>query len=93
MAIQRYMARRRIRRFRRKLRERIVLGLILGIFILNFCLCFGVGMVTSALQDIGILPDNAPTQPLPPAPEDIQVQESEFFKLGELVWTETSAKK
>ncbi len=70
MAIQRFFARRRYRRFQRQARERIVLAIILGIFILNFCLCFGLGLVTTALQQIGILPTPTPT----PVEVETQVQ-------------------
>jgi hypothetical protein len=77
MAIQRFFTRRRIRRYQRKLRERIALLIILAFFILNFCLCFGVGLVTTALQNIGILPTPTPT------PADGHIQQIGF---AETTW-------
>ncbi|MFN2145930.1 MAG: hypothetical protein ACK2T7_11315 [Anaerolineales bacterium] len=62
----------RYRRWRRQVRERIVLAIILGLFVLNFCLCFGLGLVTTVLQQIGILPTPTPT----PIEVETQVQGS-----------------
>ena len=79
MAIQRFFARRRYRRYKRQLRERIALMIILGFFILNCCLCFGLGLQTSVLQDIGILP--TPT----PMPEKFEMQQTGFVEISNLI--------
>jgi len=68
--IQQLLARIRYRRWRRQVRERIVLAIILGFVVLNFCLCFGLGLVTTVLQQIGVLPTPTPT----PVEVETQVQ-------------------
>lgn len=46
------------------MRDRIIIAILLGFVVLNFCLFFSLGMVTAALQWIGILPTSTPAPPL-----------------------------